>query len=419
MEVPEMPRIIDQVQVQCKRFERGCEISRKIQSCNADVESLKRLHSSPRGRITGFSVASRRRLREYLASARPACIPATSGYFTMGVCLTIPNSLGNLDDVQERHFADVFRKAFYTWYHALVKLHPHVGMIWRVELQKSRMPHVHLVAYLPWIDDWVDPFGNQFDGFQIVWENFFGRGSDKPFVIRWSNKGRPLSVPCFCADARRLWLKQLEKNNLKTKQSEVRAVDCRIIRSDCSVHYLCDHESKHKQAQLGWQGRQWGIINGSALVFVESAPIVLSKHQQGRFSRCYARLQAQRLASRKRLSKAEFCRLVGSIRRRYSCDHVRASGASLSGLRVQSAGDFANVADHPTSETMRNYSRIDYRPLRVSDYSHFGGVMPLADFFELVHGDTFEAVRDPLLVKHDALVVRLSRPLVQGELALH
>lgn len=414
-----MSRIIDQVQLQCKRFERGCEISRKIKSRNTDVESLKRLHSSPRGRITGFSVASRRRLREYLASARPACIPATSGYFTMGVCLTIPNSLGNLDELQERHFSEVFRKSFRCWYNAIVKLHPLVGMIWRVELQKSRMPHVHLVAYLPFIDDWVDSSGKEFDGSKIVFENFFGRVSRKPFVIRWSNNGRPLSVPRFCADARRLWLKQLEKNNLKTEQSEVRSVDCRIIRSDCSVHYLCDHESKHKQDQLGWQGRQWGIINGSALAFVESAPVALSKHQQGLFSRCYARLQAQRLASLKPLSKAEFRRLVGSIRLRYSCDHVRASGASLFGLRVQSAGDFANAADKPTSETMRNYSRIDYRPLRVSVCSRFGGVMPLADFFELVHGDTFEAVRDPLLARHDALVARLSSPLVQGELALH
>lgn len=145
---------------------------------------------SKRGVISNFSVASRRRLREYLASARPACTPANNHYFTMGVCLTMPNSLGNLDDVQERHFADVFRNSFRCWYNAIVKLHPHVGMIWRVELQKSRMPHVHLVAYLPWIDNWVDPSGNEFDGSHIVWENFFGRFADKPFVIRWSNKGR-------------------------------------------------------------------------------------------------------------------------------------------------------------------------------------------------------------------------------------
>ncbi len=43
----------------------------------------------------------------------------------------------------------------------------------------------------------------------------------------------------------------------------------RNLRSlDSATKYLApelDHESKHKQEQLGWKGRQWGIINRDAI----------------------------------------------------------------------------------------------------------------------------------------------------------
>ena len=33
-----------------------------------------------------------------------------------------------------------------------------------------------------------------------------------------------------------------------------------------AMRYVCDHASKRKQAQLGWEGRQWGVIGGKNLV---------------------------------------------------------------------------------------------------------------------------------------------------------
>jgi len=57
----------------------------------------------------------------------------------------------------------------------------------------------------------------------------------------------------------------------KTKNGAERyAVDCKFLDESTPtgiIGYLADHTSKHKQAQLGWVGRQWGFLNRRMLSF--------------------------------------------------------------------------------------------------------------------------------------------------------
>jgi len=46
-----------------------------------------------------------------------------------------------------------------------------------------------------------------------------------------------------------------------------RGVDFEVIKdTGAFMRYVADHASKRKQAQLGWQGRQWGVIGRKHLV---------------------------------------------------------------------------------------------------------------------------------------------------------
>lgn len=353
----------------------------------------------------------------------------------------MPNHLGELDDDTASKYAETFRQMFNAWACAFVYNFQDVGMVWRVELQKSRMPHVHLVAYVPYgdLDEFTSPSGDVYNNEQFVYEKLlprirssYIRNTWKPVRFSWKH-----GVPSFAYTARRLWLKQLESHGLNTPAAVVRSVDCMVIKSDHAIHYLCDHESKRKQDQLGWQGRQWGILNRQALVFEESVPLELTLKQSARFAWIMSRIEARRIASRSKLSIIEEKRLVESLRRRYCVDSVRTSFKvdSLASLRIR-PGDLCNALDTPTSDTLRNYSRIEYRPIvmphfathdslrdvpfrsRVDWSSERYAEMTVPELCQRLHSGFFEPCPDPLLAKHDALVARLSRPLVQGVLSL-
>ena len=57
------------------------------------------------------------------------------------------------------------------------------------------------------------------------------------------------------------------------------------------IGYLCDHESKHKQAQLGWQGRQWGVVGRSNLDFDGKVVATATYIEHKQAARQYRRLQ--------------------------------------------------------------------------------------------------------------------------------
>ena len=160
-----------------------------------------------RGSVLGFSLASRRRLRRWLLSK---CVAGCTMY---GVTLTVPRP----DDMS--NVCDKFRNVFHRFRVSWVRCFPRCGFVWRVELQRSRVPHLHLISYH---DSPV---------------------SSSDYLGLWfSSLSTDFLIPSLSAFARRGVLVELLDGSIN------------------SYRYICDHGSKAKQDQLGWIGRQWGII---------------------------------------------------------------------------------------------------------------------------------------------------------------
>lgn len=174
------------------------------------------------GDIKGFSSASRLRFRKLLATAKP-----TFEGYAVGFCFTIPGEI----ITQER--------ASHLWHswsrNQCRRDFAELPFIWRVELQKRKQPHWHLVTWIP--------------------------------------KNNPLLIE----QIKEAW-KHLVLNSLKPTLTERQHYGFdekgvqhqRLSGTESAAKYLAptlDHETKHKQDQLGWIGRQWGIINRDRLTF--------------------------------------------------------------------------------------------------------------------------------------------------------
>lgn len=205
-----------------------------------------------RGDITRFSSASARRLREtmVLGRPRPDCVP-------VGLCLTIPGEI--LPDADVRHL-------WHDFVLAVRSSLPHVAVIWRIELQQRKQPHWHLLAYtrrevvcgvvLP------DQFAPDVRRLRDIWERVALKYAK---VVSWQS------------DA---FLKH--------------GVDIKPLSGASAtgkIHYLADHESKHKREQLGWRGRQWGVINRAALTFDGKVVCVMDEDAHKAAARQFRRLQ--------------------------------------------------------------------------------------------------------------------------------
>lgn len=287
-----------------KFYERGVQLYAVpvVRGKAAKRPQKRKLKGGKRGSVEGLSTASRRRLREALASARPVAEDGKA-YAVLGLCLTIPNPDGVLDDEKAAKYARALNLMFDAWHHRMSRAWPSVGWIWRIELQKSKMPHIHLVGYAPQAD--------------LVKPHVIGEPSEESIanaVGRWlpllpdcrslgyivddvhftwkPNKYGWGITPAIAWDAKEFWLSCLHKQGLWMQGADVRAVDAQLLTSRNCIHYLCDHQSKRKQEQLGWQGRQWGIVNRRALCFNASDDIPTDAHLFARLRRillrCYS-----------------------------------------------------------------------------------------------------------------------------------
>lgn len=195
-----------------------------------------------RGKVTSFSSQSVKRLRRALMTAY---VP---GLEPWGVTLTVPITV---DDWQ-----DDWAACFKRFWQSCLRLPGFVSSIWRVELQARGMPHLHCVVWVR--SDW------DIVRFQDLWRQALHGWCLCP----------PLSV-------KRKVLGEWMEIEAKTQGDAYvdgafdmsRTTTCRVDRlsgSSSSVRYLCDHTSKRKQAQLGYQGRQWGIVGRKRLSWLDS-----------------------------------------------------------------------------------------------------------------------------------------------------
>lgn len=204
------------------------------------------LEGVKRGEIKGWSSKSVNRLRACLITAVP---DVESEMF--GVCLTVP-----VTDLREE-MPTLSRDLFERFRVTLSRSAPHfVAAVWRVELQQRGMPHWHLVV---WAVDWQAAFV-EIEG---AWRSALsGWGLERPVQVVRRLGREEVTVLC-----------RTQADGVCEALGDLRGADGQQVTvrptllggRDDALRYLVDHESKRKQAQLGWKGRQWGVIGRSRL----------------------------------------------------------------------------------------------------------------------------------------------------------
>jgi hypothetical protein len=198
-----------------------------------------------RGAIEGFSHEAARRLREWFM------VQKVDGFDLWAITLTTHK---NLSPDQWRAVMKRFRTAVIElgW-----------AGCWRVELQKRKAPHAHVAFWLP------------------------------PGVA--------------LADVASLWLRSTgEENDLAARKH---AVEGRQIPADETgwAVYMGLHDGKHKESQLGWKGKQWGIWNREAFSERKALEFVLSEREHALFLRI---LRNWDMADRQRRNHEHACNLA-------------------------------------------------------------------------------------------------------------
>lgn len=142
-----------------------------------------------------------------------------------------------------------------------------ISAVWRVELQRRGVPHLHVIA-------WVPP----------------ASGEDKPWRVVTEG-----------------WLDCLPPDRRAMPGASQHAAKAVLMRDHAGkvdpvrggglewLAYLCAHSSKSKVAQLGWQGKQWGIVGR---VRFELVPSIL-KWEFTRRQRVFVQRVLRRLLRRR------------------------------------------------------------------------------------------------------------------------
>lgn len=193
---------------------------------------------STRGKITRFSSHSALRLRRALLSS------SVDNSVNLGITLTLP---WVFDSSLPDSLLSDYRLAFDRFSKLFRRRFPNSAAIFRHELQRRGCPHCHLVVWLSRLD------------FNYV---SFGRSS---------------TSSSFAALIWSFWFRSLEGFNYSMKSLSGfvhHGVKIDLLSDSLSAYrYICDHSSKKKLCQLGYQGKQWGFLNRR--VIVSLSPVIV------------------------------------------------------------------------------------------------------------------------------------------------
>lgn len=185
---------------------------------------------SKRGTITGFSAHSSLRLRQSLNDL------TIYSSVLVSFCLTVPWSKRFFDSSP-----DAYKICFNRFCVSFRRMFPNSGFIFRHELQQRKLPHTHAMSYFSF--------------------------SDIPNLDRVPESCRDAFLRGFLTNQIiRLWVRALGDT---LRSGRLQAVLAHAVKLDFVddrlnlMRYLSDHTSKHKQSQLGYQGKQWGIVGRS------------------------------------------------------------------------------------------------------------------------------------------------------------
>lgn len=224
-----------------KLYENGFIVQKDVVSGSASVPL------NGRGKIISFSASARRRLREFLLTKHVA------DRLRVGFTLTLPF---RADWAAEKEM-DFFRSSINRFCVAFRRRWPSDGFVYRVELQHRGAPHLHAVLYTS-VEDLALL---QFALFSLWWSAIKGR---VPF-------GRVADFRVFGV------------------------VVSPLPSVGGAIRYVADHASKRKQAQLGYRGKQWGVVCRKNFVDCSFSALWLFDDDFVRFSRLAVRVQRFRL----------------------------------------------------------------------------------------------------------------------------
>lgn len=189
-----------------------------------------------RGKCTELTPEVRQRLRTALLTLTRADSKV------LDTTLTIP---GELTPDEWRDTTKRFRMKL---------LRRGLAMIWRVELQKRKMPHIHAAIFAP-----ADQAAHAWGWVQVDWlQSLPEKNRNHPGALRHAV-------------------------HIKGPFSDVE-------QSPRWLEYLTGHASKAKKEQLGWIGKQWGIVGNKLLT--ERAPllkVMMNDHQEKWLKRTLSR----------------------------------------------------------------------------------------------------------------------------------
>lgn len=218
------------------------------------LQYLTTVNTTPRGKITSFSYASRRRMREFLLTNDvPNCTK-------FGLTLTLPK---HYDDIKEfpqviKRFGDDFTKHYKK-----------SAAVYRVELQKRGAPHLHIILFM--CNDELEMTSNvnlnRYDYIKHQGHRLAAFTQTKYFELfdnltfwwcRWV-----ANILTSAEQDYQKWFYQLALGfgaclELLTDQGAM-------------IRYIVDDTTKHKQEQLGYEGKQWGKFGSKN--FIKQDPI--------------------------------------------------------------------------------------------------------------------------------------------------
>ncbi len=238
-----------------------------------------------RGKITTMTPAAARRFRDSLLTLwRPQAS-------LFDISLTIPG------EVTPEEWDKARRRLFKRWERA------GMSVIWRVELQKRKQPHMHCVVWTP---DEMTP----------------------------EDRVHPLYFA---------WLESLPEENRNhpgawRHATHVKGPYTDIEQSPRWMAYIAAHASKRKKEQLGWQGKQWGFVNRGKLV--ERQPMLqveLSEESEKRFKRAISRYHHSKIRAHRAKLRAAGIKTRGRPRRLFfprGCKATRLMDPSVIGRLV-------------------------------------------------------------------------------------
>lgn len=248
------------------------------------------------GRIKGLSRHALDRLRDTIARTSHKSLD----YRVYGVCITIPWGSKRGDNPGDPTQADA-AKIWKRWTHNLGRLLDRwsIGIIYRVELQERKAVHWHMMVYLPNDIDFRAAMG----AFCDVFQGRYGR-----YAMCFSKKRNGRSMIDTASHEthgvillllRMSWITTLSDCHEEFKTNAAWADLAAPVASGSAlvsfpeiktfdycfdsipldgvksgIAYLASHTTKHKQEQLGYEGKQWGMLGKKHLV--QPKPALLS-----------------------------------------------------------------------------------------------------------------------------------------------